>query len=234
MHINSLLPSPDLSSVSQKQKLIGPDENLSTFESVVKLKCQWEGGKICDSYQQLSLQHQPQVGGDWLERRLDVTPWTGRWAQNGEVRKVTNMWSTPACLLSRCVGCVQGRTANNSLCGLAPRLIIDLIFIYIITLVNVIHFIFNPKFDFYLSVCVAAWWRQRENRLDRFAFTPDLLLESGAVWEGKGSTWLDRCIPSRFIDSLISRDQAVRFPARMSSTLLRCTVSRPLNGCSSK
>lgn len=112
------------------------------------------GGKICDSYQQLSLQHQPQVGSDWLERRLDVTPWTGRWAQNGEVRKVTNMWSTPACLLSRCVGCVQGRTANNSLCGLAPRLIIDLIFIYIITLVNVIHFYFNPKFDFYLSVRV--------------------------------------------------------------------------------
>lgn len=44
----------------------------------------------------------------------------------------------------------------------------------------------------------AAWWRRREKWLDRFAFPPDLLLESVAVWEGKGSTWLDRCIPISF------------------------------------
>ena len=45
-----------------------------------------------------------------------------------------------------------------------------------------------------LRCAAAAWWRQRENRLDRFAFTPDLFLESAAVWEGKGST----CIPISF------------------------------------
>lgn len=43
----------------------------------------------------------PRVGSDWLERRLDVIPWTGRRAQNGEVHKVTCAWSAPACLLSR-------------------------------------------------------------------------------------------------------------------------------------
>ncbi len=59
------------------------------------------GKKICGSYQQLSPQHQPQVGSDWLERRVDVIPWTGHRAQNGEVHKVAYMWSTPACLLSQ-------------------------------------------------------------------------------------------------------------------------------------
>lgn len=44
------------------------------------------------------LQHLPEVGSDWLERRLDVTPWTGRGgAQDWEVRKVASMWSSPAC-----------------------------------------------------------------------------------------------------------------------------------------
>lgn len=75
------------------------------------------GKKIGSSYQQLSLRHQPQVGSDWLERRVDVIPWTGHRAQKGEVHKVSYMWSSPACLLSVCV-CVcwvHGLTADTFL-----------------------------------------------------------------------------------------------------------------------
>jgi len=65
----------------------------------------WGEKNICASYQQLSLQHQLQVGSDWLERRVDVIPRTARSAQNGEVcvQGRISMWSTPACLLSECV-----------------------------------------------------------------------------------------------------------------------------------
>ena len=82
----SFLPSfpPDLSSAKTYRSR---SKKLSTFGSVVELKCQCERWKqIRVSYQQLSLQHQPRVGSDWLERRVDVTPWTGQSAERGSAQ----------------------------------------------------------------------------------------------------------------------------------------------------
>lgn len=42
------------------------------------------GKKIGGSYQQLCFQHRPEVGSDWLERRGDVTPWTGQERTTGK------------------------------------------------------------------------------------------------------------------------------------------------------
>lgn len=56
-------------------------------------------GKIRCSYQLLSLQHQPQVGSDWLERRVDVTPWTG----HGRAEQGSAQGTCGACLLCVCV-----------------------------------------------------------------------------------------------------------------------------------
>ena len=84
-----------------------------------------------------------------------------------------------------------------------------------------------------------VWAQQRGDGRGKTGWT-DLRLRLICFWrarlcgKGKAAPGSTAVYPSRFIDSLISRDQAVRFPARMSSTLLRCTVSRPLNGCASK
>lgn len=86
------LPSPDFSSGSQRRKVICPDFKpiyiwiLRGVEMSMRV-----GKKIRGSYQQLSLQHQPEVGSDWLQRRDDVIPWTGRRAQNGEGRLNTHV-----------------------------------------------------------------------------------------------------------------------------------------------
>lgn len=76
---------------------------LSTFGSIrrgVEMS-EWGGKKICGSLPAtFPFSIRPGVGSDWLERRLDVIPWTGRSAPNGEVLGIS-MWSAPACLLSR-------------------------------------------------------------------------------------------------------------------------------------
>lgn len=116
VRINALLSSPDLSSVSQRQKLIGPDSKsiYLWIRRGVEMSMR-VGKKICGSYQQLSLQHQPEVGSDWLERRDDVIPWTGHGAQNGEVHKVAYMWSTPACVsVPVCLLCADWQLTARS------------------------------------------------------------------------------------------------------------------------
>lgn len=108
--IYSLLPNPDLSSVSvsQRQKL------RSRFKSIylwirpgVEISMR-VGEKNLRLLQQLSLQHQPQVGSDWLERRLDVitldrtrsTEWGS--AQGSRHVEHTGMFTVPANVCAVC------------------------------------------------------------------------------------------------------------------------------------
>lgn len=99
-------PSRSLSCVSKREKLIGPDYNLSTFRSAAELKCQWEWGKkSCSSYQQLSLS---------ISLKLAVIGWSdGSTSHLGQdtahrMGKCTRyMWSTPARTVPLCL-CFRG------------------------------------------------------------------------------------------------------------------------------